>query len=284
MKISWNWLAENGSIWRGSTRAGGPSTDHGRPGGQGHRAFGRRADDVVVCDIDAIEEHPKADRLVVCHVARGSGGHPRQIVCGATNMSEGDLGCRWRCRAASCPRSTSRSAPARCAEWSPGDAVRGEELGLEDGVDGLMILPEGLELGQPVFEALGLVDVIYRPGSDAEPAGLSEPPRGGPRDRGDLRARAARPAGAPLRSDLVARAAAGAGALAIAAGEAEARRSPDEARVARCDEDRGSAARATYLLSWRIWGGAEPHRGSRVDSPRWGCAASIISWTSRTSS
>ena len=39
-----------------------------------------------------------------------------------------------------------------------------KELGLGEEADGILILPTGLTLGQPVFKALGLRDVLYEIG------------------------------------------------------------------------------------------------------------------------
>ncbi len=50
----------------------------------------RAAEGIVVGRIEAIEEHPKADRLVMCRVDVGD-GTLRNIACGAKNMKEGDV-------------------------------------------------------------------------------------------------------------------------------------------------------------------------------------------------
>ena len=47
-------------------------------------------DKVKVGEIVNIDQHPKADRLSVCEVNVGGEGGNRQIVCGATNMKNGD--------------------------------------------------------------------------------------------------------------------------------------------------------------------------------------------------
>ena len=52
--------------------------------------FGQGHDDIITGRIEAIEEHPSADRLVICRVNVGD-GELRQIVCGATNMKAGDV-------------------------------------------------------------------------------------------------------------------------------------------------------------------------------------------------
>ncbi len=125
--------------------------------------FGAGHDDIVVGRIEAIEEHPSADRLVVCRVDTGS-GELHQIVCGATNMKEGDV----------VPVALPGSAPPAldfeigsrkvAGVQSDGMLCAEEELGLAPKSDGLWILPSTLELGTPIFEAMGLRDTYLEIG------------------------------------------------------------------------------------------------------------------------
>lgn len=117
--------------------------------------IGGQLDSVIVAKLDSVESHPDADRLTVCQVNNGS--EVVQVVCGATNHKTGDL-----------------VALAQPGSLLPGDfkikksKIRGQvsqgmlcsekELGLSSEAAGIMILPPGLPLGQPVFIALGLKD------------------------------------------------------------------------------------------------------------------------------
>lgn len=117
--------------------------------------IGGQLDSVIVARLDAVEQHPDADRLTVCQVYTGS--ELVQVVCGATNHQKGDL-----------------IALAQPGSVLPGDfkikksKIRGQvsqgmlcsekELGLSEESAGIMILPNDLDLGQPVFDALGLKD------------------------------------------------------------------------------------------------------------------------------
>ncbi|MCK4503601.1 MAG: phenylalanine--tRNA ligase subunit beta [Desulfuromonadales bacterium] len=117
--------------------------------------IGGDLDAVIVARLDAVEPHSNADRLTVCQVNTGSG--VVQVVCGATNHKTGDL-----------------VALAQPGVVLPGDfkikksKIRGEvscgmlcsekELALAEDSPGIMILTAGLELGTPVFAALGLKD------------------------------------------------------------------------------------------------------------------------------
>ncbi|MCD6526387.1 MAG: phenylalanine--tRNA ligase subunit beta [Desulfuromonas sp.] len=123
--------------------------------------LGADLDSVIVAQLDSVEAHPEADRLTLCQVNTGSDVIP--VVCGATNHKAGDL-----------------IALAQVGSLLPGDfkikksKIRGEvsrgmlcsekELGLAEEAEGIMILDAGLELGTPVFDALGLKDVRYEIG------------------------------------------------------------------------------------------------------------------------
>ena len=117
--------------------------------------IGGNLDSVIVAKLESVEKHPDADRLTVCQVNNGT--ETVQVVCGATNHKTGDL-----------------IALAQPGSVLPGDfkikksKIRGQvsqgmlcsekELALAEDSPGIMILPGGLTLGEPVFTALGLKD------------------------------------------------------------------------------------------------------------------------------
>lgn len=123
--------------------------------------IGGGLDTVIVARLATVEAHPEADRLTLCQVETGSG--TVQVVCGARNHKAGDL-----------------IALAQVGSVLPGDfkikksKIRGvesmgmlcseKELGLAEESEGILILPAGLPLGKPVFEALGLKDVRFELG------------------------------------------------------------------------------------------------------------------------
>ena len=123
--------------------------------------LGEGLDSVIVAHLADVQPHPDADRLTVCKVQTGS--VTQQVVCGATNHKTGDL-----------------VALAQVGSVLPGDfkikksKIRGQEscgmlcssseLGLSGEAEGILILPPGLPLGQPVFKALGLKDVMFEIG------------------------------------------------------------------------------------------------------------------------
>jgi phenylalanyl-tRNA synthetase beta chain len=123
--------------------------------------LGEGMDSVIVARLTEVKPHPDADRLTLCTVETGS--MILQVVCGATNHRAGDL-----------------VAFAQVGTELPGgfkikkSKIRGQdsngmlcsltELGLATSSDGILILPAGLELGMPVFAALGLKDVRFELG------------------------------------------------------------------------------------------------------------------------
>ncbi len=125
--------------------------------------IGEGMDDIVVGRIDSIEDHEKADKLVVCKVDAGE-GRQRTIVCGATNMSAGDL------VPVALPGSQPPALDFEIGErkvlgiMSEGMLCAEEELGLADESEGLWILPADAPIGVPVFEAMGLVDTVIHLG------------------------------------------------------------------------------------------------------------------------
>jgi phenylalanyl-tRNA synthetase beta chain len=128
---------------------------------EGLETIGAGLDSVVVAELVSVEPHPDAERLTVCQVNTGT--ETVQIVCGATNHRQGDL-----------------VALASVGTTLPGDfkikksKIRGQvsmgmlcsesELGLAQESSGILILAPGLELGRPVFDALGLRDVRFEIG------------------------------------------------------------------------------------------------------------------------
>jgi len=128
---------------------------------EGQETIGGGLDSVIVAKLVSVDPHPDAERLTVCQVATGN--ETVQVVCGAKNHRQGDL-----------------VALATVGTILPGDfkikksKIRGEvsmgmlcsesELGLAEAAEGILILPPGLELGVPVFYALGLKDIRYEIG------------------------------------------------------------------------------------------------------------------------
>ncbi|MCF7669402.1 MAG: phenylalanine--tRNA ligase subunit beta [Verrucomicrobia bacterium] len=126
---------------------------------------GGNYENIVVAQVLTKDEHPNADKLLLCKVDDGRG--ERQIVCGATNFKSGDKvalalpGCTFETGAGSPPFKI-KVAKIRGVE-SHGMMCSGKELGLSEDASGLMILPEDAPVGRDFSEYLGPErnDVVY---------------------------------------------------------------------------------------------------------------------------
>ena len=120
--------------------------------------------DVVVGRILKIEKHPQADKLVVCQVDIKD--RVVQIITAATNVFEGavipvSLPGANLCNGIKIEKSKLRGVD------SEGMFCSGEELGIDEnyfegaGVNGILILPNDMEIGSKIEDALSLNDVIF---------------------------------------------------------------------------------------------------------------------------
>ncbi|NVN97895.1 MAG: phenylalanine--tRNA ligase subunit beta [Geobacteraceae bacterium] len=123
--------------------------------------IGADLDDVIVALVEERAQHPNADKLSLCRINNGK--EILSVVCGAQNFKSGD-----------------KVALAQVGSTLPGDfkikrsKIRGEEscgmlcsekeLGLADESAGIMVLSEDLQLGKPLFDALGIKDVVFEIG------------------------------------------------------------------------------------------------------------------------
>lgn len=159
MKISWNWLQD----WIDLSDLTPDEVAHRLTMAglevEGIERIGEGADDIVVGRIDKISEHPDADKLVICDVSFGADESAR-VVCGATNMAEGDL--VPYAKPGSQPPGVDFEIVARKVRGvlSSGMLCSRVELDLPEDVDGLWILDPELVPGTPIFEAAQLKDII----------------------------------------------------------------------------------------------------------------------------
>ena len=142
--------------------------------GEGFHRLDKNLDKIVVGQIDKIEPHPDADKLVICQVNIGS--EKIQIVTGAKNMKEGDKvpvvldGGRVAGGHDGSPNPEEgikiKAGKLRGIE-SYGMMCSIEELGSSKDFypdapeDGLYILPEDTEVGADAVEVLGLHDTVF---------------------------------------------------------------------------------------------------------------------------
>jgi phenylalanyl-tRNA synthetase beta chain len=123
--------------------------------------LGEGLDSVIVARLADVQQHPDADRLTVCKVETGS--VTQQVVCGAQNHKAGDLVALAQVGTILPGNFKIKKSKIRGQE-SCGMLCSVSELGLAAEAEGILILPSGLILGQPVFKELGLKDVMYEIG------------------------------------------------------------------------------------------------------------------------
>jgi phenylalanyl-tRNA synthetase beta chain len=118
---------------------------------------------VVVGELLAVEQHPRADRLSLTRVTVGD-GEPLEIVCGATNIAAGQR-VPVALPGAVLPGDRRIERTEKMGVVSNGMLCSGEELNLTSDGDGILILPETAPLGVPLTELYGdvVLDVDVKP-------------------------------------------------------------------------------------------------------------------------
>lgn len=117
---------------------------------------------VVVGQVLVLEPHPDADRLKIAQVAVGQ-ETPLQIVCGASNVAVGQKVPVALVGAVLPPIEGKdfviKKGKLRGIE-SFGMLCGGSEIDCDDGVDGLLVLPDDAPIGQDIRSYLGLDDHV----------------------------------------------------------------------------------------------------------------------------
>ncbi|HEV8489214.1 MAG TPA: phenylalanine--tRNA ligase subunit beta [Candidatus Limnocylindrales bacterium] len=118
---------------------------------------------VVVGELLTVEPHPRADRLSLTTVTTGS-GEPLSIVCGATNIAPGQR-VPVALPGAVLPGGRRIDRTEKMGVVSNGMLCSGEELGLTNDAEGILILPGDAKLGRPLAELYGdaILDVDVKP-------------------------------------------------------------------------------------------------------------------------
>lgn len=155
MKVPYNWLKEYVDININPQELGDRLTLSGSKVEEVITS-GEEIINVVTGKILKIEQHPDADKLVICQVEVGE-AEPVQIVTGAKNMKENDI-VPVALHGASLPNGLKIKKGKLRGVPSNGMMCSEEELGIagDEPVHGLMILPESTPLGKDIKEVLGL--------------------------------------------------------------------------------------------------------------------------------
>ncbi len=120
---------------------------------------GKEISSIFVGQIESIEPHPDADKLVVCKT-RVNDSEPLQIVCGAKNMNVGDK-VPTAVVGATLPGNFTITRRKMRGLESQGMMCSAKELGLGEDHAGLLILPPDLPVGADIKPILGLNDTIF---------------------------------------------------------------------------------------------------------------------------
>jgi len=160
MKVTLNWLKEYVDFDLSADELSHRLTMLGlEVDGMEHHGDG--LDSVIVARLADVSPHPEADRLTICKVETGSA--TVQVVCGAKNHKTGDLVALAQVGTVLPGDFKIKKSKIRNQE-SFGMLCSKKELGLGEDADGIVILPDDLPLGRPVFEVLGMKDVMYEIG------------------------------------------------------------------------------------------------------------------------
>lgn len=127
----------------------------------GMEKVGEGLDSVVVARLASVDPHPEADRLTLCQVETGS--ETLQVVCGAKNHKAGDLVALAQVGSVLPGNFKIKRSKIRGRE-SLGMLCSEKELGLAEEAEGILILPPGSPVGEPVFDILKLKDVRFELG------------------------------------------------------------------------------------------------------------------------
>ncbi|MBD2848452.1 phenylalanine--tRNA ligase subunit beta [Paenibacillus sp. IB182496] len=164
MNVSYQWLKEYIALDGLSPEELAEKLTRGGIEVDGAQPRGGALELVTVGFVKAKRKHPDADKLNVCTVDVG-GPEELQIVCGAPNVDAGQLVPVAQVGAKLPGGLKIKRAKLRGVE-SLGMICSAKELGINDKLlpkeqqEGILVLPEGSEIGSPIAELLGLDDVV----------------------------------------------------------------------------------------------------------------------------
>ena len=114
-------------------------------------------DGCVVGEVLSVRPHPQADRLSLCQVATGV--EQLEVVCGAPNVAAGQKVCFARVGAVIYNTHSGRHEELKAARIrgvvSEGMICSELELGLGEGHEGIVVLPDDAPLGVPLDDYMG---------------------------------------------------------------------------------------------------------------------------------
>ena len=156
MKVSYNWLKEYVKKLPPPDELAKQLTMAGLEV-EGIEALDKGISGVVTAQILSVEKHPNADRLSFCKVKTDKGIH--SIVCGARNMKDGDK-VALALPGATLPRGVKIEKTKIRGVESEGMMCSEVELGLKGVSEGIMILPQDIQIGKDFTDIMGMNDSI----------------------------------------------------------------------------------------------------------------------------
>lgn len=161
MKVTYNWLKEFVDFDLAPAELADLLTMLGLEV-EGITHLGGGLDEVIVARVVEKNQHPNADKLSLCKVDNGK-GELLSVVCGAQNFKQGDIVALAQIGAVLPGNFKIKRSKIR-GEESCGMLCSEKELGMAEESDGIMVLPEELPLGTPLFDALKLKDTVFEIG------------------------------------------------------------------------------------------------------------------------
>jgi phenylalanyl-tRNA synthetase beta chain len=157
MNVSFNWLRELVPGLEGSAEEVAERFSLAAAAVETLEQVGHGVADIVVARVMEAEPHPNADRLTFCRIDRGA-DEPVELVCGAPVVEVGAL-YPYVAPGVELPGGFRIESRKIRGVMSHGMLCSEFELELGRDKSGIMRLPDGLDPGQSLTEALGLPDM-----------------------------------------------------------------------------------------------------------------------------
>jgi phenylalanyl-tRNA synthetase beta chain len=159
MKVSFNWLRELVELRPGVTADS--VAERLTLAGLEVESVERRGRDVrgvVVAEVRGARPHPTADKLRIVTVT--AGGAETEVVCGAPNVPEAGGKVAWAQPGAVLPGGLAIERREIRGFSSPGMLCSEVELGIGEGVDGILVLSSPAHPGADLMSLLGVLDEV----------------------------------------------------------------------------------------------------------------------------
>lgn len=159
MKISFNWLRELVALPAGAdANAVAERLTLSGLEVESVERRGREVRGVRVAEVRAVRPHPDAAKLRIVRLTIGEG--EEDVVCGAPNVPGPGGRVAWAPPGAVLPGGVTLGRKEIRGVLSPGMICSEKELGIGEGVDGILILSPDMAVGADLAQAAGIVDDV----------------------------------------------------------------------------------------------------------------------------